>query len=68
MLSPVKNPLSTVIDKPTRLTNTETNKTTTHSLKLLHQPIDINEPVIKTNQRKLNALTPVNASSLFWLI
>jgi len=68
MLSPVLNQLSTVIEKPNRLTMADNNTKTTNILVLyvihMHADVLISESI----QGKLEALTPVNASSLYWLI
>jgi len=69
MLSPVLNQLSTAIDKPYRLTNVEDNHNQTINILVLYlNHIDANVLISQSIQSKLNTLTPVNASSLYWLI
>jgi len=66
MLSPVLKPLSAT-DKPHRLTVAENNLTTkVLALYVIH--IDTEKLDLASINRKFEALTPVNASSLYWLI
>ena len=69
MLSKVLNQLSTAIEKPYRLTNVEDNNNQTINILVLYlNHIDANVLISQSMQSKLNTLTPVNASSLYWLI
>ena len=68
MLSKVLNQLSTAIDKTNHLTKPVDNNKTINILMLYLNHMDANVLISQSIQRKLNALTPVNSSSLYWLI
>jgi len=68
MLSLLLNPLSTESVKPNHLTVTEDNNEINSLLPLYAKHRETDELILKLMQSTLDELTPVNSSSLFWLI